>query len=452
MTVTPEQPETPTSVGSIDGWLGLILGTASLVAAGYAAWLTRVKLQAQYSCDANVFNSCGGEGSPCHTVFSSPWSEFAGLPVTIFATAFYVSLLVLGLIWTAKAEWLPTFYRPTLLVAALLDVAVSIVMVTYAEIELGAFCTYCAGLYLASLVLLAIAAAASDRSFTEAVPSALGLGWISNDSGKLLLGLAAVFLGAVWVQIGIYDGAKANSFAQDCSVTLLAPLPPSRITLGDGSAPIRVAEFINPSCPNCGSQSTNMEQWLPHELSKLQLNVYLYPRDSDTRCCAGCSSAEGNSTHAQSCLAALTLQCLALEPGGNDKATKVMRRIWLELELFGHPTEGASGGPLFSEAKLAKWVGEELGMTLVASAALVERCINNTVVQSEVQAHVTAGDKVWQVIPVEPSKAGKKVTPFALLFSRVDGVARNGTPDFLVGEKPLATWLNRQERLTDTSR
>ncbi len=132
-------PHVDDRAGTSDGRLGLVLGIISIAAAVYAGWLSKIKLDSLYSCDATVFNSCKDQKAGCNLVFSSPWSEIAGYPVTVFATAFYVALVVLGLLWTAKSEWVPGHYRPVLLGAGLMAVAVTVAMAGYATIEFHTF-------------------------------------------------------------------------------------------------------------------------------------------------------------------------------------------------------------------------------------------------------------------------------------------------------------------------
>ena len=94
-----ERRRTQSAASGGPEWLGLALATIALAAALGSAWLTRIKFLSHYSCDSTMFDSCGGTESDCALAFSSPASMLFGLPVTMYAMAFYVSLFVLGFLW-----------------------------------------------------------------------------------------------------------------------------------------------------------------------------------------------------------------------------------------------------------------------------------------------------------------------------------------------------------------
>jgi uncharacterized membrane protein len=436
-----EVPNSDDDSQSLDGWSGVILGVVSSLAALYAGWLTKIKLESLYSCNSNAFNSCGGEGSPCHRVFSSPWSEIGGVPVTIFAVAFYIALLVLALMWTAKAEWLPGHFRPILFLAAIANMLVTIAMATYAAEVVGVFCRYCAYLYLASAAVLGVAVFGLATPRFDATLGTFGFSWLTKDALKVLAGLSVVFCGAVWVQIGIYEGTKVSSLEQHCVISRTVTLPRSRLVRGESTRPIRVAEFMDLSCSHCKAQSEMLDAAIERELPDIQLHLFAFPRDEDPRCCRICSSAEGPSTRAKSCQGALLLQCVALRRTSDD-AKKLLSEIWKQQESLARHSGAHQDEALFTEGNLRALVQAALKLGGRESQEFVHACLADLEVQREVQDQVLAGEMALAGMP----EAARHTTPFALLFAAQTGELR-GLPDYLSGEKCLTTWQNRQQRL-----
>ncbi len=440
-------PHVDDRAGTSDGRLGLVLGIISIAAAVYAGWLSKIKLDSLYSCDATVFNSCKDQKAGCNLVFSSPWSEIAGYPVTVFATAFYVALVVLGLLWTAKSEWVPGHYRPVLLGAGLMAVAVTVAMAGYATIEFHTFCEYCAGLYLVSAALLGLAFIAREGTVSAALRALFAFEWLSPDGTKLIVGLTTVFITVVWIEIGVYDGLKAAALGPNAKCTVESPVdfPKTNLVMGSQTPLVHVAEFIDLSCPFCRQQSEDLEKWLRKDLPSIQLHLYMFPRDRDSKCCNACRVDE--SSAAQSCLGALVLDCVAIHRGPGD-ALKLLTQFWKDQEVW-RPSElvPAPPQPLFTEPKLAASVGLALQVNASAAEKLVRECLNDEDVIADVRNQVIKGEDSQDLLP----ESDRKNTPFAFLFAGASNELK-GKPDFLAGKKPLGTWINSQRRVLEHAR
>ncbi|MBN1668911.1 MAG: vitamin K epoxide reductase family protein [Anaerolineales bacterium] len=116
----------------------------ALVGLADSAYLTYIKL-------ANATASCGNIGD-CDAVNSSPYAEFAGIPIALFGAGAYLAILAL-LLMEPRLKLAADYSRLAVLGISLAGVIYSAYL-TYIEVAvLYAICPYCV---LSALVITAI--------------------------------------------------------------------------------------------------------------------------------------------------------------------------------------------------------------------------------------------------------------------------------------------------------
>ena len=211
--------------------------------------------------------------SGCHVTLMSPYSSvlrqsiWGGIPISLPA------IPVFGFIaFFAVAVWLLRWQNDVratglLLVASALPFGTSVVMAAISFFTLGAACKLCIGIYFASIVVFAGAAAlflgARKRQTPRFGPQMGGTSVRANRSVEeqaspvpyLVLAAAGVFGAcAVLVPTLVYAAATPShrEYVGTCG-TLDQPNPPAGvlIPLGDQSSSVRAIEVLDPLCPAC---------------------------------------------------------------------------------------------------------------------------------------------------------------------------------------------------------
>jgi len=122
-------------------WISVILVLVGLADSIYLTWLKF----------ANATAACGNIGD-CESVNSSPYAEFAGIPIALFGAIAYLLMLIL-LIMEPRSEFMRTNAALGIFGISLTGVLYSAYL-TYVEIAiLHAICPYCV---LSAVVLVAL--------------------------------------------------------------------------------------------------------------------------------------------------------------------------------------------------------------------------------------------------------------------------------------------------------
>ena len=122
-------------------WTSVFLVLVGLADSIYLAWLKF----------ANATAACGNIGD-CESVNSSPYAEFAGIPIAVFGASSYLLMLIL-LIMEPRNEFMRTNAALGIFGISLAGVLYSAYL-TYVEIAiLHAICPYCV---LSAVVLVAL--------------------------------------------------------------------------------------------------------------------------------------------------------------------------------------------------------------------------------------------------------------------------------------------------------
>jgi uncharacterized membrane protein len=292
----------------------IVLVLFSLPAALFGIFLTALKLRTEHRCDGFLQNACS---SGCSTALGDAWAVVLGLPLSIYASAFYAVVLLNAFF---VGLWPATFAAPArfhLLVLGLGGVGVSLALGVYLSLGLGTWCEFCTLLYLANLGIFLAA-------------------WLHNPEGVLrglwrgvrrveLVGLTMIvvsltaFLALVLVQRRVYLEAvaaaavdRAQFSGLTCSEEQIRALPPTRLKLAsEGPPEVLVAVFVDFACGHCRNESSFWRDYQAEHGDFLQVEFFHFSADS---ACGPLDSAPLQRN--QSCNAALALECMTeLAPG-----------------------------------------------------------------------------------------------------------------------------------------
>lgn len=304
----PDRPLARESVGAI------VMVLFSVPALLFGVFLTALKLRTEHRCDGFLQNACS---SGCSTALSDPWAVLFGLPLSIYASAFYAVVLLIAVF---VGLWPATFAAPArfpLLVLGLGGLGVSLALGVYLGAGLGTWCEFCTLLYLANLGIFLAA-------------------WLHNPEGVLrglwrgvrrveLVGLTIIvvsltaFLALVLVQRRLYVEAvaaaavdRAQFAGLTCSEEQIRALPPTTLRLAsEGPPEVLVAVFVDFACGHCRNESSFWRDYQAEHRDFLQVEFFHFSADS---ACGPLDSAALQRN--QSCNAALALECMtALAPG-----------------------------------------------------------------------------------------------------------------------------------------
>lgn len=96
------------------------------------------------------------EGVNCETVAVSPYSVFAGLPVSVWGITAYLVIGALALWACSRRRLHPTWPFGILLVLTAISVAISAVLAFLSATRIDSFCLFCVGCYAINIGLLII--------------------------------------------------------------------------------------------------------------------------------------------------------------------------------------------------------------------------------------------------------------------------------------------------------
>lgn len=272
--------------------------------------LTTLRVRSELRCDEPFVGACAGP-SACGTVLGDAWSTVLGLPLTVYASAFFGVVMGLAAIVLVRPSLAPAV-RPALLTGAWAAVAVCLVLATYAAVWLQALCLYC--LFLdGTCVGVLLAAMLVDRGRVVGWPR-------TRATAVVVLASALAFAAAVagqrlWI-LRAHAAASAGEALHPCVVALRELETPalriasSRPRADDPAArPAFVAAlFLDLSCAHCRAEYAFWRTYqaaLADRGIDVELQLFHFPR--------GCSPEPGapDVSRARACDAARAHLCLA---------------------------------------------------------------------------------------------------------------------------------------------
>lgn len=403
-------------VGSASVWAfslpGLVL----------SALLTVLRLRSDHRCDDTFLGACSGDGFlACSTVLGDAWATVLSLPLTVYASAFFLVTLALAAATLTSPGVLRPLVRPVMLVFAWAGLLVCLALALYAALGLGALCLYC--LFLDGVGLgVFLAAVLMNRGRPLPVwPRRAQLG-----ATLLVFALAALgFLTAVTAQRALilhYRSAAAEAEALRPCVVALRELedPALRIPSAAGEPRVIAALFLDLACPHCKAEYLFWRGYQGELAARglaVELQLFHFPR--------GCSPEPGvaDVSRARACDAARAQLCLGR--GDSERGLAVFDRMFAE-----------QAEPFTSE-HLAQIAG---AFAVAADAGSADSplfaCMRGPETAAELRRHITFGEDV----------AGLRAAPGALLVPLQDG-RPTGVAKQVQGRKPAEfyeRWFRRR--------
>lgn len=219
--------------------------------------LTRIHLFVH--TDPSYHSVCAlSEGINCETVAASPYSVFAGLPVSVWGILGYLWMGALSLWGWTKWRLHSSWPLGLLLVLAFVSVAASAFLAFISATQIDSLCFFCMMSYAINLALLTICVAAWRRSrsrlFTLLFLDVTGL------FGRPLSALALVLTSTV--ALGATK-ALVPSYWKAPGWTDLPQLPfgnddRSHHWIGAPTPRLTIVEFSDYECPHCRAAHKNM--------------------------------------------------------------------------------------------------------------------------------------------------------------------------------------------------
>jgi uncharacterized membrane protein len=387
--------------------------------------LTVLRLRSDHRCDDTFMGACSGDGVlSCSTVLGDTWATVLGLPLTVYAAAFFIVTLTLAAATLLSPRVLRPLLRPTLVLLAWAGLLVCAALASYAALGLGALCLYCIFLDGACLgVFLAALLANDGRLLPRVEAGQRGL------AGLVLAVATLLFVTAVSVQRTLVlryreDAAQAEAL-RPC-VVALRELEVPAIRLPAAGPPAYVAAlFLDLACPHCKAE---YEFWRAYqgELAErgvaVELQLFHFPR--------GCSPEPevADVSRARACDAARAQLCLAR--GDSERGLAAFER------LFAEQAEAFTSEHL---ALVAASFGVAADAASVDSPLFV--CMQSAATADLLRRHLSFGEAV----------AGLRAAPGALLVPLANG-RPTGAAKQVQGRKPrefYEQWFLRSEELRD---
>lgn len=387
-------------VGAVAVWAfglpGLLLG----------GLLTTMRVGSELHCDDPFLGCADGAVLACGTVLGDAWATVLGLPLTTYASAYFV--VVLGLATAVLVRpGLTAVVRTPLLVAAWTAVAVCGALAAYAAVWLQAVCLYC--LFLDGACLGVLLAALLVHRGGALAELRMRVTWVS------LLACGLAFAAAVagqrlWIRT-LHAAAASREALHPCVVALREiETPALRIASGviaardpEATPDVVSALFLDLSCAHCRAEYAFWREYqatLADRGVNVELQVFHFPR--------GCSVAEGAAdiSRTRACDAARAHLCLA---GGDSSRSLAL----LDAMMAGQEEP-------FTRERLAA-IAEQVG----GEVAALDACMQAPATAAALARHVSFAETVGHLY----------AAPGALLVPLVEG-RPTGTAQQVQGRKP----------------
>ncbi|MBN1336721.1 MAG: thioredoxin domain-containing protein [Deltaproteobacteria bacterium] len=287
-------------------WIPLLALLAILTGLGFSVELTRIHLLV-FTRPEFVPVCAVSEGVNCATVALSPWSVFAGLPVSAWGVGAYLLMGALtvwgGTSWRLHPAW------PWGLLTALAGVAtcVSITLWVLCATRIDSVCLYCMATYGVNFLLLGLALLAGRRSGVR-IHRLLALDL------KALVRRPALVASAVLLGVAVLVGAQVwvPSYWRTPGWSDLPRLPSGtddagRHWIGAKDPEVTVVEFSDYECPHCRAAHKAVRLLAAEYPDRVRLVHRHLPLDQS------CHPRMRRPFHTRACHFAEAAECAALQ-------------------------------------------------------------------------------------------------------------------------------------------
>ncbi|MBC62259.1 MAG: hypothetical protein CMP11_07365 [Zetaproteobacteria bacterium] len=241
----------------------------------------------------------------CDKVAKSAYSEFLTYPLGVWGVSFFLGLLILTLLSSFSVISFSSYYT-SYFVLAIIGVLVSLILAGISFFSLSSLCLVCLGVYLVSLLQLAL------TLYTMKIFTPLSLSFSSGLN--FLIPLLALVLSFILFDF-VYP-KESNKLNLDLksprfsSETYDIPIVTSRFApsgedyvLGSKSAKVTIVEFADFQCSACKRAGENLKNIQNEFGEQVQLVFKNYPLDQQ------CNSAVRRKFHQMACEIAFYARC-----------------------------------------------------------------------------------------------------------------------------------------------
>ncbi len=284
----------------------LAFSLLSLLGVAVAVELTRIHVLVH--TDPSYHSVCAmSERVNCETVAVSPYSVFAGLPVSVWGLIGYLLMGGLALWSLSKRRLHPTWPLGLLLVLTALSVCTSAVLAFISATRINSLCLFCMGSYAINAGLLVACLVTwrqtrarawdlvlSDVKALIARPVAFA---ILAMAGVVTFGALLAFVPSYWRTPGWSDLPKLASGTDESG----------HHWIGARNPKLTIVEFSDYECPHCRAAHKAMRVLAAKHAEQIRLVHRHLPLDM------ACHPGLGRPFHARACLFAEAAECAGVQ-------------------------------------------------------------------------------------------------------------------------------------------
>ncbi|NMB77268.1 MAG: thioredoxin domain-containing protein [Myxococcales bacterium] len=278
----------------------------SLLGVAVAIELTRIHVFVH--TDPSYHSVCAmSEGVNCETVAVSPYSVFAGLPISVWGLVGYLVMGGLAFWSLSKRRLHPTWPLGLLLVLSAFSVATSAVLAFISATRIDSFCLFCMGSYAINTGLFIVSLIAWRQTRAHAWSLVLSdvKGLVEQPvvfaaltlAGVVTLGALLTFIPSYWRTPGWTDLPKLASGTDESGHHWIGARNP-RLT---------IVEFSDYECPHCRAAHKGMRLLAAKHPEQIRLVHRHLPLDM------ACHPGLHRPFHARACLFAEAAECAGVQ-------------------------------------------------------------------------------------------------------------------------------------------
>lgn len=286
----------------------LALAFALLCLLGLAMSVELTRIHVLVHTDPDYHSVCAvSEGVNCETVAISPYSVFAGLPVSVWGSIAYLVMGALALWASSRRRLHPTWPFGILLVLTAISVATSAVLAFLSATRIDSFCLFCVGCYAVNVGLLVTSllawrqtragAWALVRADAKALATRPMLVAILAMAAAVVLGALVAFVPPYWTSPGWTDLPRLASGTDERGHHWIGAQNPT----------LTIVEFSDYECPHCRIAHKDTRALVARHPDQIRLVHRHLPLDM------ACHPGMSRPLHTRACLFAEAAECAGLQ-------------------------------------------------------------------------------------------------------------------------------------------
>jgi protein-disulfide isomerase/uncharacterized membrane protein len=286
----------------------LLLSFVLLSLLGVVVSVELTRIHVFVHTDPTYHSVCAvSEGVNCETVAASPYSVFAGLPVSVWGLAAYVVMGALGLWGWSRRRLHPTWSLGLLLVLTTVSIVSSAILAYISVTRINSLCLFCMGSYAVNVGLCGVCLVAWRQTRTHAVKLVLD-DLKALDARPALLSVlvlaGAVTLGALYALVPSYW--KTPSWS-DLPRIATGKDDGDHYWIGAQSPRLTIVEFSDYECPHCRAAHKAIRALAAKHSEQVRLVHRHLPLDM------ACNPGLSRPFHTRACIFAEAAECAGLQ-------------------------------------------------------------------------------------------------------------------------------------------